>query len=613
MKTRKGKRSEPFWPSIVMRKWLNIKPKVHEFSEDEVDTESEDDETKNVRGEWVIQAVDSENAFSTRTSEFQRKGLSSRLRRRKSETLRVQYINKKDVRVMVGSWNVAGRAPSDDLEIDQWLCTGDLADLYVLGFQEVVPLNAGNVLGAEDSRPIPKWEAIIRRTLNKSSEPKPQCKSHSAPPSPVSNNMFPNRELLNNSVVPIATITSNILEEDEDEQINLRKKFQQNGMLNVDHVTKLDWPEYSLDTPPQPLQSGTKLRRVLSSVPSSGFDWMEKSQFADSFNVQFNIGLKRVYHSSGNLGMLWHQEQKVSDLDSFDDFSDKLSKEGNSIPEYVTDKCDDGASDEYAKPRARYVRIVSKQMVGIYISIWVSRRLRRHINNLKVSPVGVGIMGYMGNKGSVSVSMSLFQTRFCFVCSHLTSGHKEGDQHKRNSDVYDILQRTRFSGTSDVDQPKTIPSHDRIFWFGDLNYRLNLPDAEVREMVARKQWDELINSDQLAKELRYGRIFDGWKEGPIDFPPTYKYVINSNRYVGENAREGEKKRSPAWCDRVLWSGKGIKQLSYQRSELDISDHRPVSSIFSVEVEVFDQRKLQRVLNVTNAGWLPEVFCYEEKG
>lgn len=37
----------------------------------------------------------------------------------------------------------------------------------------------------------------------------------------------------------------------------------------------------------------------------------------------------------------------------------------------------------------------------------------------------------------------------------------------------------------------------RIFWFGDLNYRLNLPDAEVREMVARKQWDELINSDQV--------------------------------------------------------------------------------------------------------------------
>ena len=46
----------------------------------------------------------------------------------------------------------------------------------------------------------------------------------------------------------------------------------------------------------------------------------------------------------------------------------------------------------------RYVRIGSKQMVGIYISVWVRKRLRRHINNLRVSPVGVGLMGYMGNK-----------------------------------------------------------------------------------------------------------------------------------------------------------------------------------------------------------------------
>lgn len=71
MRTRRGKRSEvwckaflmllllhldilyvngftalqAFWPSIVMKKWLNIKPKVYDFSEDEVDTasESEDD------------------------------------------------------------------------------------------------------------------------------------------------------------------------------------------------------------------------------------------------------------------------------------------------------------------------------------------------------------------------------------------------------------------------------------------------------------------------------------------------------------------------------------------------------------------------------------------
>lgn len=61
----------------------------------------------------------------------------------------------------------------------------------------------------------------------------------------------------------------------------------------------------------------------------------------------------------------------------------------------------------------------------------------------------------------------------------------------------------------------------------------------------------------------------------------------------------------------MWLGKGIKQLSYDRAEIKLSDHRPVSSIFSVEVEVFDHRKLQRALNVNSAAVHPEVFLDEE--
>jgi hypothetical protein len=34
-------------------------------------------------------------------------------------------------------------------------------------FQEIVPLNAGNVLGTEDNIPAKKWVSLIRRSLNK--------------------------------------------------------------------------------------------------------------------------------------------------------------------------------------------------------------------------------------------------------------------------------------------------------------------------------------------------------------------------------------------------------------------------------------------------------------
>lgn len=42
--------------------------------------------------------------------------------------------------------------------------------------------------------------------------------------------------------------------------------------------------------------------------------------------------------------------------------------------------------------------IISKQMVGILITVWVRRNLRPLIRNPSVSCVGCGIMGCLGNK-----------------------------------------------------------------------------------------------------------------------------------------------------------------------------------------------------------------------
>lgn len=64
----------------------------------------------------------------------------------------------------------------------------------------------------------------------------------------------------------------------------------------------------------------------------------------------------------------------------------------------------------------------------------------------------------------------------------------------------------------------------------------------------------------------------------------------------------------------MWLGKGIKQLQYGRAEIRLSDHRPVSSVFLVEVEVFDHRKLKRALNFTStaaAAVHPEIFLDED--
>uniref|UniRef100_A0A0A8YTR1 Inositol polyphosphate-related phosphatase domain-containing protein n=1 Tax=Arundo donax TaxID=35708 RepID=A0A0A8YTR1_ARUDO len=53
-------------------------------------------------------------------------------------------------------------------------------------------------------------------------------------------------------------------------------------------------------------------------------------------------------------------------------------------------------------------------------------------------------MGRLGNKGCIAISMTLDQMSICFVCCHLASGEKEGDEVRRNSDVAEILKSMQF-------------------------------------------------------------------------------------------------------------------------------------------------------------------------
>lgn len=60
----------------------------------------------------------------------------------------------------------------------------------------------------------------------------------------------------------------------------------------------------------------------------------------------------------------------------------------------------------------------------------------------------------------------------------------------------------------------------------------------------------------------------------------------------------DKGRIPAWCDRVLWKGGGLKQIDYAAANIKTSDHRPVSSLFDCTISIVDEvqkDKLNRIL------------------
>lgn len=87
--------------------------------------------------------------------------------------------------------------------------------------------------------------------------------------------------------------------------------------------------------------------------------------------------------------------------------------------------------------------------------------------------------------------------------------------------------------------------------------RAALEHAEVAEHIDPKSdpaslhttLQSLLPHDQLRAQMRLRQAFhEGWQEGEIGFLPTYKYDIGS---VGM-FDSGEKKRSPSWCDRILY-------------------------------------------------------------
>jgi type I inositol polyphosphate 5-phosphatase IP5P1/2 len=65
--------------------------------------------------------------------------------------------------------------------------------------------------------------------------------------------------------------------------------------------------------------------------------------------------------------------------------------------------CDVSIDNRVERKRSQYVRLISKQMVGVFLSVWVRRSLQKHIHNVRVSIVGVGTRGFIGNKASAKI------------------------------------------------------------------------------------------------------------------------------------------------------------------------------------------------------------------
>ncbi|GAB4841620.1 hypothetical protein Ancab_022334 [Ancistrocladus abbreviatus] len=314
------------WPKSLVKKWFNVKSKAKDFHANDV--------------------VHRERS---------RRRSSDHLRRSKIDLDGSQVTYAHNYRVFVATWNVVGKSPPSHLTLEDWLHTSPLADIYVLGFQEIVPLNTGNVLAFGHRR---QWSSYKMAS-------------------------------------------------------SYQKDSKQSSWYRFrvcDHLMFGHKPSYN----------------------DLNYRWGSSDDENES-------PVATHYSPVGYRGTF-----PVEDMDG-------------------------------QRGQSRYCLVANKQMVGIFLTIWVRSDLRDDVRNFKVSCVGRGLMGYLGNKVKSNALYGWFYL----------GGQKERNELRRNSDVMELLRKIRFPrvhGMGNKNSPQTILEHecDRILRYGRGLCQLSYVHGESR-------------------------------------------------------------------------------------------------------------------------------------
>ncbi|NXL39639.1 PI5PA phosphatase, partial [Glaucidium brasilianum] len=238
-----------------------------------------------------------------------------------------------------------------------------------------------------------------------------------------------------------------------------------------------------------------------------------------------------------------------------------------------------------------FVLVSTVRMQGVILLVFAKYYHLPFLQDVQTDCTRTGLGGYWGNKGGVSIRLSIFGHMVCFLNCHLPAHLEKAEQRKE--DFATILHMQQFEGRA----ASGILDHDLVFWFGDLNFRIESLDIRfVKYAIDSNILSQLWEKDQLNIAKSTWPVLSGFQEGPLNFPPTFKFDVGTNKYDSS-----AKKRKPAWTDRILWKIKSpsvglgaggrrpsrgilsVSQLCYcSHMEYTVSDHKPVAAIFAVQ-------------------------------
>lgn len=234
-------------------------------------------------------------------------------------------------------------------------------------------------------------------------------------------------------------------------------------------------------------------------------------------------------------------------------------------------------------PESEYIQVASESMVGLYVTIFIRRGYLGSVDLVRSGRFKAGFGGATGNKGSVTASFRLFQLiDLEFVNVHLDSGENRAEERMAQlgmvMDNGSAGGKSLFSHKHHTHRNKNVTRS--VFISGDFNFRCDGIDAAAAvaylmngkvERVRRLDPYLSTNQNNFLKKA-------GFREMPLLFPPTYKYV--SGTLLSD-------RRTPSWCDRVFFRCDGpfeLSPISYGSvMSTSLSDHKPVIAHFAFEL------------------------------
>lgn len=240
-----------------------------------------------------------------------------------------------------------------------------------------------------------------------------------------------------------------------------------------------------------------------------------------------------------------------------------------------------------------FIKVSSVRMQGLLLLVFAKYQHLPFIQIISTKSIPTGFFGCWGNKGGVNICLKLYGYYVSIINCHLPPHMANNDQRLEHFDQ--ILEMQNVGRNDDI---PNILDHDLILWFGDMNFRIEDFGLHfVRESIKNRCYTDLWQKDQLNIAKRQDPLLREFQEGPLHFPPTYKFDKNSDNYD-----TSEKKRKPAWTDRILWrlkrqpnAGSYTPKLPVPNFSLSlrsyishmmytISDHKPVSGTFDLELK-----------------------------